>query len=66
MAIANKINIANSQISNCDGFTKPFTDMITNEAEDCDEFSVVCDRYDAKSLKNNRRSSRTKGLFAVR
>lgn len=48
MAIANKINIANSQISNCDGFTKPFTDMITNEAEDCDEFSVACDRYDAK------------------
>ena len=31
MSIVNKINIANRQISNCDDFTKCFTDMTTNE-----------------------------------
>ena len=40
MAIVKKINIVNSQISICDDFFKCFTDMITNETEDCDEFRV--------------------------
>ena len=44
MAIVNKMNIANSQISNYDDFAKCFTDMITNETEDCGGFHVVYDR----------------------
>ena len=60
MAIVNKINIANCQISNCDEFV-----MITNETEDCSEFRVVFYRYDPHSLKNNARSNRTKGFSAV-
>ena len=65
MAIVNKINIANSQISNYDDFAKCFTDMITNETEDCGEFHVVYDRYNPQSLKNNTRYNRKKELSAV-
>ena len=65
MAIVNKINIANSQISNYADFSKCFTDMIPMETEDCGEFRVVYDRYDPQSLKNNTRSSRKKKLSAV-
>ena len=60
MAMVNKMNIANSQISNYDDFAKCFTDMITNETED-----VVYDRYDPQSLKNNTRYNRKKELSAV-
>ena len=63
MAIVNKINIANSQISNYDDFATCFTDMITIETEDCGEFRVVYDRYDQQSLKNNTRSNRKKQTF---
>ena len=55
MAIVNKINISSSQISN----------WVKNKTDDYDEFRVVFDRYDPKSLKNNTRSNRTKGLSAV-
>ena len=65
MAIVNKSNIANSQIGNYDDFAKCFTDMITNETEDCDKFHVVYDRYDPQSLKNNTRYNRKKELSAV-
>ena len=65
MAIVNKINIASSQISNCDDFAKCFTDIIANETDNCDEFWVGFDRYDPQSLKNNTRSNRTKRLSAV-
>ena len=51
MALVNKINIANSQISNCDDFAKCFTDTLTNEIEDCSECRVVFDRYDPQSRK---------------
>ena len=34
MAIVNKINIANSQISNYDDFPKWFTDTLIDEIED--------------------------------
>ena len=54
------INIVNSQISNCG-----FTDMVTSETKDCDEFRVGFDRYGQQSLKSNRRSNRTKGLSVV-
>ena len=60
MAIVNKINIANSQVSNYDDFAKCFTDMTTNETEDCGEFQIVYDRYDQQSLKNNARYNRKK------
>ena len=63
MAIVNKINIANSQISNYDDFAKCFTDMITNETEDCGEFHVIYDRYDPQSLKNNTRYDRKKNFL---
>ena len=49
MTIVNKINIANSQVSNYDDFAKCFSDMITYETEDCGEFHVVYDRYDPQS-----------------
>ena len=62
MTIVNKINIANSQVSNYD---ECFTDIITNETEDCGEFHVVYDRYDPQSLKNNTRYNRKKELSAV-
>ena len=65
MAIVNKSNIANSQISNYDDFAKCFTDMITNETEDCDKCYVVYDRYDPQSLKNNTRYNRKKELSTV-
>lgn len=65
MAIVNKINVANRQISNCDDFAKCFTDMTTNETEDCHESRVVINRYDQQSLENNARSNRTKGHSAV-
>ena len=65
MAIVNKINIANSQVSNYDDFAKCFTDMITKETEDCGGFHVVYDRYDPQSLKNNTRYNRKKELSAV-
>ena len=65
MTIVNKINIANSQVSNYDDFAKCFTDIITNETEDCGEFHVVYDRYDPQSLKNNTRYNRKKELSAV-
>ena len=63
MAMVNKINIANSQISNYDDFAKCFIDMITIETEDCGEFRVVYDRYDPQSLKNNTRSNRKKNFL---
>ena len=63
MAIVNKINIANSQISNCVDFAKCVTDTTTNEIEDSDYCRVVFDRYDPQSLKNNTRSNRTKRTF---
>ena len=63
MAIVNKINIANSQISNYDDFAKCFTDMITSETEDCGEIRLVYDRYDPQSLKNNTRSNRKKNFL---
>ena len=65
MAMVNKMNIANSQISNYDDFAKCFTDMITIETENCGEFPVVYDRYDQQSLKNNTRSNRKKKFSAV-
>ena len=65
MAIVSKINIANSQLNNCDDIAKCFTDMITNKTEDCDQFRVEFDRYDPKSLKNKLRSNETEGLSAV-
>ena len=51
IAIVKKINIANSQISNCDHFAKFFTDMVTSKTEDCSEFRVGFNRYDPQSLK---------------
>ena len=65
IAIVNTINIANSQINNCDDIAKCFTDMIANETEDCDKFPSEFDRYDPQSLKNNLRSNRTKVFSAV-
>ena len=65
MAIVSKINIANSQLNNCDDISKCFTDMITNKTEDCDKFRVEFDRYDPKSLKKKFRSNETEGLSAV-
>ena len=60
-----KDKVANSQITNCDDSAKCFTDMITNEIEDCDELWVGFDRYDSHSLKNNTRSNRAKGISGV-
>lgn len=51
MALVNKINIVNSQISNCDDLAKCFTDTLTDEIEDCSEYWVVFDRYDPQSRK---------------
>ena len=51
MAIVSKINIANSQLNNCDDIAKCFTDMITNKTEDCDKFRVEFDRYDLKFIE---------------
>ena len=65
MAIVSKINIANSQLNNCDDIAKCFTDMITNKTEDCDKFRVEFDRYDPKSLKNKLRSNETEEPSAV-
>ena len=65
MAKVSKINIANSQLNNCDDIAKCFTDMITNKTEDCDKFRVEFDRYDPKSLKHKLRSNETEGLSAV-
>ena len=65
MAMVKNINIVNSQISNCDNFTKCSTDMITNETEDCDEFRVWFHRHDPQTLKNNTRSNRAKVLSDV-
>ena len=65
MAIVSKINIANSQLNNCDDISKCFTDMITNKTEDCHKFRVEFDRYDPKSLKKKFRSNETEGLSAV-
>ena len=65
MAKVSKINIANSQLNNCDDIAKCFTDMITNKTEDCDKFRVEFDRYDPKSLKKKFRSNETEGLSAV-
>ena len=62
MAKVSKINIANSQLNNCDDIAKRFADMITNKTEEWDKFRVEFGRYDLKPLKNKLRSNETEGF----
>ena len=65
MAIVNKIDIKKSNIDNCLTFAINFVNIIQRLSSEFQEARVIFDRYDANSLKNLTRKSRTKNLNII-
>ena len=65
MTFINKININTLELDTCFDFADCIISMITNETTGNNEFRIILDRYDPKSLKLNTRATCTKRLSSM-